>query len=309
MRSFHRCTILRMAYLRFSPQPRVNTPASPVESSSVWAGSLGALTPLMLDESVSTIVTEGQYHGVTGLCKELCEVWWPQPPCWCLAPGQYLLWSKKQEKTSWLPCWRSEHRSERPRSMGHGWAELPVRPAPPRGSPAWQQPLAGDPRSELSPPNTRSRGAPVSDCCRAGDTAVAATCMRSSAQQRSIDQERSNYVLSASMGAVAVCRALQPSRHHACRLLAAAVPRVGPALSTVDSCLFASTTCSNSFGRRTNFLPALETLIMFETLLSRGHGIDSWRLGTAASCSKNPRIFFWYSRRVRLKYQVLKLSY
>ena len=246
MRSFHRCTILRMAYLRFSPQPRVNTPASPVESSSVWAGSLGALTPLMLDESVSTIVTDGQYRGVTGLCKELCEVWWPQPPCWSLAPGHFLLWSKKQEKTSWLPCWRSEHRSERPQSMGHGWAELPVRPAPPRGSPAWQQPLAGDPRSELSPPNTRSRGAPISDCCRAGDTAVAATCMR---QLRPAAVHRSGALQLCSerqhgrCGRLSCASALTPATRVA-PASCAAVPRVGPALSTVaPSCLFASTTC------------------------------------------------------------------
>ena len=53
------------------------------------------------------------------------------------------------EKRPQRPCWSSEHRSERPRSMNRCCAQLSVHAAPPRGAPAWQQSLPGDVREPV----------------------------------------------------------------------------------------------------------------------------------------------------------------
>ena len=53
------------------------------------------------------------------------------------------------EKRPQRPCWRSEHRSERPRSMDRCRAELAVHAAPPRGALVRRQALAGDQRERV----------------------------------------------------------------------------------------------------------------------------------------------------------------
>ena len=67
------------------------------------------------------------YKGTTRSGDELCEGWWLQPPCWSLPVAFDFVTRKQQKKLGnlrQLPCWRSEHGSERPRSMGRCWAGL-----------------------------------------------------------------------------------------------------------------------------------------------------------------------------------------
>ena len=75
-----------------------------------------------------------------------------------LVAGIFSSWSKqwgKARENGWRPCWRSEHRSERPRSMGSCWAELPVHVVATAAPLARRESLWGDRRQRvLAAPHT-----------------------------------------------------------------------------------------------------------------------------------------------------------
>ena len=97
----------------------------PLRERSVLPGT----TPHGLQHAakISTRSIHEAYKGTTRSGDELCEGWWLQPPCWSLPVAFDFVTRKQQKKLGnlrQLPCWRSEHGSERPRSMGRCWAGL-----------------------------------------------------------------------------------------------------------------------------------------------------------------------------------------
>ena len=128
---------------------------------------------------------------------------WLQPPNRPRA-GHFLRVSKAARKQpgkpSWRVCLRSEHRSERDRSMHRCCSELCVHVGGGCRPPAWQQPLAGDLPEELLLPITCSRRSPAGNSCLGSEASVAAVRTLSSKLRRHIDHAHSDLCSEAQHG-------------------------------------------------------------------------------------------------------------
>ena len=126
---------------------------------------------------------DGAANGMMRLGEELCQVWWPQPPCW--SPGRPS--SSAHTAQQWRKCTKNGHRAHAgaqnmgPSALDRRAAARRSRPRTPRRPPrrrAWQQPLVGDPLARAF----TAAFTPTSGCCHAGDVSVAGACADGSAQ-------------------------------------------------------------------------------------------------------------------------------